>query len=147
MKKIALIITGLLVLGIIVGCNPAPKKSSSNPTGLKVTGPQTFVAKGQTPEQHVKQYYKHIIDGQYAKAYAMLPALTKKKETQKQWTGMFSSFKIKSYKIEKVQKQKQSITIMVSYDLGQYGKWNAVWAFANHQTGWIVASSSSAAAK
>lgn len=148
MKKsiVAIIMVVLAGIAIFSGCNPAPKKDATKPngSGLKTTGPMTFVTKGQTPEQYVKSYYKTLIAGNLDKAYKMQPGENQKKRTLKDYKSMHSGLKIKGYKITKVEKKKTTQVITVTLTLEQFSGWKVLWTFVSHKKGWIAASSASA---
>jgi hypothetical protein len=119
----------------------------SPPTGMQPSTGAAFdpatatkVARGSTPEAHVKAYYQAILDKKWDVAFRMQPAASQAgktveqfRSTQEQMYGM-TAFKVLSAKAEG-----DSATVEVEQTLRpENGTWIALWTFVRYNGNWVL---------
>ncbi len=148
MKKFLLISIVIVVALVFVGCKksaddtvnqqpPAQGQNAPAPAPENV-GPPTVLKDGQTPKEHVKEYFDAYKEGRLEDAFKMQPAETKIKQPEKDFVALRKGMPIDDYKILPIQKSGNTQTLAVEYDIGQYGTWISTWTFEKKAGKWTA---------
>lgn len=142
--RIKLLLPLLLLFGLIAvaGCQQkqVPPPTQQPPTQQKPlkVGEPTVVAKGKTPEDHVREYFDAYKAKNFDAAYDLQPALNKAKQTKEEFSSLRSGFPISDYKVMPVRQQGSDQIIDVEYNLGQNGVWVSSWLFKKKGGNWTA---------
>jgi hypothetical protein len=100
----------------------------------------TAVAKGSTPEAHVKTYYQAILDKKWDVAFKMQPAASQQGGTVADFEATQTGYGLTSFKIVSSQSAADTATVEVEQNLGANGTWGVLWSFVKYNGGWVVQS-------
>lgn len=120
-----------------------PQTSTSATAAAAAFDPKTApkVPSGQTPEQYVKAYYQACQDGDYAKAYKMLPTATQSyygDETQ--FASTIKSYAVSEFSVSPQKTVGDKITV-VGAQTAQGMQFPYTWSFVKGSDGtWLVES-------
>jgi len=112
-----------------------PSGSVVDPADL---GDPTVVADGETPEDHVKEYFEAYKEGRYEDAFELQPAENKVKQPKDEFVPLRESMPISDYKIQPAREEGSSQMIDVGYDLGEMGTWISSWTFEKQGDDWVA---------
>lgn len=100
----------------------------------------TKVAAGKSPEDHVKAYFDAVVAGDYAAAFAMLPA-SKQAEygSQQAFADQLTSYGIESYTIDDVTETDTESQVTASASMAG-GAFQYLWTFVKDGDSWLVKS-------
>jgi len=143
LKKILITITIIALALVAVGCVSNDKKTETGEKPgttepPKPKGKQTMVAKGQTPEDHVKEYFEAYKNDDLKKAFDMSPAENKAAQPEDDFITLRKGMPIAEYKILPTEEQGNEKIIAVEYDIGQYGTWVSTWLFEENGGKWTA---------
>ncbi len=101
----------------------------------------TQVPKGTEPEAYVKAYYQACQDGEWKKAFDMLPADKKVGNSPDALKEQVSGYGIKSFKMAGATAQGDKASVKAEQVTGQYGTFENTWTFVKGDNGaWLVQS-------
>ncbi len=99
----------------------------------------TKLASGVTPEQHVKAYFDAVVAGDFAKAYALLPADKKAAQDEATFAAQLKGYGVQSYKIDDVKTTATGAEITATATMGG-GDFQYLWTFVKDGDTWYLKS-------
>jgi hypothetical protein len=99
----------------------------------------TKVPAGQTPDEYVKQYFDAIVAGDFATAYALLPADKKVAQDEASFTEQLSSYGIAAYTIDDSTTEGDEAQVLATAT-APGGAFQYLWTFVKDGENWLVKS-------
>jgi hypothetical protein len=100
----------------------------------------TKVAKGSTPEAHVKTYYQAILDKKWDVAFKMQPAASQAGGTVADFEATQTGYGLTAFKIVTAKIEGDTASVEVEQNLGANGTWGVLWSFVKNGADWVVKS-------
>lgn len=142
------------IVGLVVLKKPATPASPTTQAGGTTTGgmpgstsadvpfdPKTAtkVAAGKTPEGHVKAYFEAVLKGDYAAAYALLPADKKAAQDAAAYAEQVKGYGITAYTIDDVTEKDGEAQVLATATMAG-GSFQYLWTFVKEGEGWLLKS-------
>jgi len=99
----------------------------------------TKVAAGKTPEDHVKAYFEAVLKGDYATAYALLPADKKAAQDEAAYAEQVKGYGITKYTIDDVSEKDGETQVLATATMAG-GSFQYLWTFVKDGDGWLLKS-------
>lgn len=109
------------------------------PSGGAEFDPSTATpALDNSPEAHVSAYYAALKSRDYAGAYLMQPAASRKGGDAEDFAATQKSYGMVGYEVGVPKASGDAVSVTVSQDLGVNGKWDVTWNFRESGGEWYV---------
>lgn len=100
----------------------------------------TVVAKGQTPEQHVKEYFDAVVAADYAKAFKLLPTAKQTEYgSETAFADQLKGYGVTGYTIDSVVEKDGETQVTASATMPG-GNFQYLWTFVKDGDKWLVKS-------
>ncbi|GAB4285981.1 MAG: hypothetical protein Kow0067_09380 [Coriobacteriia bacterium] len=152
---VVVVLLGAIIAILLLQGGPADTGTSAGQTAAPDTGGSamppttsdtpfdpataTKVPDGQTPEEYTKEYFDAIVAGDFATAYALLPADKKAAQEEASFAEQLSGYGISDYTIDDVTEEGEEVRVTATA-ITPNGSFQYLWTFVAEGDGWLVKS-------